>query len=28
MREIYDYFEAWISERPAEWFWAHNRWGD
>jgi KDO2-lipid IV(A) lauroyltransferase len=28
MREIYDYFEAWISERPAEWFWPHNRWGD
>ena len=28
MRQIYDMFEQWISERPAEWFWAHNRWRD
>lgn len=26
MRQIYDYLEQWISERPEEWFWQHNRW--
>jgi lauroyl/myristoyl acyltransferase len=28
MRRVYDVFEDWIQERPADWFWAHNRWGD
>ena len=26
MRQIYDLLEQWISERPEEWFWQHNRW--
>ena len=28
MRQVYDYFEDWIRERPEDWFWAHNRWLD
>ncbi|MEC7234064.1 MAG: hypothetical protein VXV84_03085, partial [Pseudomonadota bacterium] len=26
MAHIYARFEAWISDRPAEWFWVHDRW--
>lgn len=26
MRQVYDLLEQWISERPEEWFWQHNRW--
>jgi KDO2-lipid IV(A) lauroyltransferase len=26
MREMYDLLEQWITERPEEWFWQHNRW--
>lgn len=26
MRDVYDYLEDWISARPEEWFWQHNRW--
>ena len=26
MAHIYARFEAWIGERPAEWFWVHDRW--
>ncbi|MEC8095201.1 MAG: hypothetical protein VX103_06555, partial [Pseudomonadota bacterium] len=26
MALIYARFEAWISDRPAEWFWVHDRW--
>ena len=26
MEHIYARFEAWIGERPAEWFWVHDRW--
>jgi len=26
MKHIYSRFEAWISDRPAEWFWVHDRW--
>lgn len=26
MAHIYSRFEAWIGERPAEWFWVHDRW--
>lgn len=26
MAHIYARFEAWIDERPAEWFWVHDRW--
>lgn len=26
MRDIYDYLESWITERPEEWFWPHDRW--
>jgi KDO2-lipid IV(A) lauroyltransferase len=28
MAHIYARFEAWISDRPAEWFWVHDRWRD
>ena len=26
MAHIYARFEAWISDRPSEWFWVHDRW--
>ena len=26
MAHIYARFEAWIGDRPAEWFWVHDRW--
>lgn len=26
MRQVYDHLEQWISERPEEWFWQHDRW--
>lgn len=26
MRQVYDLLEQWITERPEEWFWQHNRW--
>ena len=26
MRKVYDYLEEWITERPEEWFWQHDRW--
>lgn len=26
MRQVYDLIEQWITERPEEWFWQHNRW--
>ena len=26
MRQVYDYLEQWIAERPEEWFWQHERW--
>lgn len=26
MRQVYDLLEQWITEKPEEWFWQHNRW--
>jgi len=26
MRQMYDLLEQWITERPEEWFWQHDRW--
>ncbi len=26
LRQVYDLFEQWITERPEEWLWQHNRW--
>lgn len=26
LREMYDYLEQWIADKPEEWFWQHNRW--
>ncbi len=26
LRQIYDLFEQWITERPEEWLWQNNRW--
>ena len=26
MLELHHHFERWIRERPAQWFWVHNRW--